>query len=263
MMKTNVLGLLALLAVANSAAAEVQTVKHRITGLFNREREADLRELVKKLEDVSVVAVDFDSAEVTFSYDPAKLFPRIKEKDWQERFDQLLRQNSRHTFGAKPLSTVPKDKLTRLVAAAERELREAALRAERRKMQERLFTADRMVSVGTLAAGVAHEINSPLATVILGLEISIERLAQLGAAAGAESVASQLREIEANLRDVHEASERVCRIAQDLRSFSWAGSDDPRGPELERRLGGTGTAGPAGATAPAQPQVPTPVPISP
>src|SRR5262245_17363618 len=74
-----------------------------------------------------------------------------------------------------------KDKLTRLVAAAERELREAADRAERRKMQERLFTADRMVSVGTLAAGVAHEINGPLATVMLGLEISLERLAQVGA----------------------------------------------------------------------------------
>jgi signal transduction histidine kinase len=130
-----------------------------------------------------------------------------------------------------------KDKLTRLVAAAERELREAALRAERRKMQERLFTADRMVSVGTLAAGVAHEINSPLATVILGLEISIERLAQLGAALRQQpEMAETLEEVGANLRDVHDASERVCRIAQDLRSFSWAGADDPRGPVAVERV---------------------------
>jgi signal transduction histidine kinase len=131
-----------------------------------------------------------------------------------------------------------KDKLTRLVAAAERELREAALRAERRKMQQRLFTADRMVSVGTLAAGVAHEINSPLATVILGLEVAIERLSQLTGALDAQPlVAANLAEVQASLRDVHDASERVCRIAQDLRSFSWAGSDDPRGPvDVERVL---------------------------
>src|SRR5688572_25423018 len=113
MMKTVVLGAL-LVAAANSAIAEVQTVKHRITGLFNREREADLREVVKQLTEVTVVTVDFDTAEVTFSYDPATLFPKMKEKDWLERFDQLLKQNSRHTFGAKPLISVPKDKLTRV-----------------------------------------------------------------------------------------------------------------------------------------------------
>ncbi len=114
MKKTIVLSLLAMLAAADSASAEVQNVKHRITGLFNREREADLREVVKKLEEVAVVAIDFDASEVTFSYDPAKLFPKMKEKDWLERFDQLLKQNSKHTFGAKPLSSVPKDKLTRV-----------------------------------------------------------------------------------------------------------------------------------------------------
>jgi copper chaperone CopZ len=113
-MKNVILGILALLAAAAPAAAEVQTVKHRITGLFNREREADLREVVQKLDEVKVVSVDFEASEVTFSYDPAKLFPKMKEKDWLERFDQLLKQNSRHTFGAKPLSTVPKDKLTRV-----------------------------------------------------------------------------------------------------------------------------------------------------
>jgi len=114
MMKTLVLGVVAVLAAAESASAEVQTVKHRITGLFSREREADLREVVKNLDEVAVVSIDFDASEVTFSYDPAKLFPKMKEKDWVERFDQLLKQNSKHTFGAKPVSTVPKDKLTRV-----------------------------------------------------------------------------------------------------------------------------------------------------
>ena len=114
MMKSVVLGVLLVLASADSAIAEVQTVKQRNTGLYSREREADLREVVKQLTEVTVVSIDFDTSEVTFSYDPATLFPKMKEKDWLERFDQLLKQNSKHTFGAKPLSSVPKDKLTRV-----------------------------------------------------------------------------------------------------------------------------------------------------
>jgi hypothetical protein len=117
MIKHLVPGLLAALALANSAAAEVQNVKHRITGLFSREREADLREAVKQLGEVAIVAIDFDTAEVTFSYDAAKLFPKVKEKDLVEKFDNLLRTNSKHTFGAKPLTTTPKDKLTRVEIA--------------------------------------------------------------------------------------------------------------------------------------------------
>src|SRR2546421_11964850 len=47
-----------------------------------------------------------------------------------------------------------KGALTRLVPAVQRELREAAGRAERRKMQEELLISDRLASIGTLAAGV-------------------------------------------------------------------------------------------------------------
>ena len=114
MMKHVLPGLLAALALASPAAAEVQSVKHRVTGLYSREREADLREAVKRMAEVTIVAIDFDSAEVTFSYDAVKLFGKVKEKDLIEKFDNLLRVNSTHTFGAKPLTTTPKDKLTRV-----------------------------------------------------------------------------------------------------------------------------------------------------
>ena len=95
-------------------APDVQPVKHRITGLFNKEREADLRESVQKLADVSIVSIDFDTAEVTFSYDPVKLLGKGNEQQLLERFDNLLRNASTHTFGIRALCTTPKEKLTRI-----------------------------------------------------------------------------------------------------------------------------------------------------
>lgn len=89
-----------------------ETVTHRVTGLFSREREADLREIVKKLEEVEVASIDFERGEASFSYDPAKLFKGVKEKDRVQRFDQLLRQASSSTFGIRPRCETPWEKLT-------------------------------------------------------------------------------------------------------------------------------------------------------
>lgn len=49
---------------------------------------------------------------------------------------------------------------------------------ERKKLQAQLIVSDRMASVGTLAAGVAHEINNPLSAVIANLEFVDEGVAR-------------------------------------------------------------------------------------
>jgi len=100
--------------IALAPALEVEQVKHRITGLFSRDREDDLRESVKRMANVALVSIDFDSGEATFEYDAAKLFKESKPKDYLERFDNMLRSASSHTFGVRPLCTTPKDKLTRI-----------------------------------------------------------------------------------------------------------------------------------------------------
>jgi len=81
--------------------------------------------------------------------------------------------------------------------------------------------AERMASIGTLAAGIAHEINAPLATVVASLELVRHDLASLGAGLGSDELGVALSE----LRDASEAAERVRQIVRDLRAFSGPGDE--------------------------------------
>lgn len=51
---------------------------------------------------------------------------------------------------------------------------------ERMRLQQRLLTADRLASIGMLAAGVAHEVNNPLGYVLNNIEMAVKELARLG-----------------------------------------------------------------------------------
>ena len=97
---------------------------------------------------------------------------------------------------------------------------------ERNQMQERLVIAERMASLGTLAAGVAHEINNPLSYVLANLTLAGEAV-ESGAAggdgdAGGAAAADELRSI---LAEAHQGAARVARIVADLRMFSRSHED--------------------------------------
>src|SRR5688500_18200291 len=110
-----------------------------------------------------------------------------------------------------------KERVDRLPRAVERELREAHLRRERTELREQLMISDRMVAVGILAAGIAHEINNPLAVVVANLELAVTDLAALIEKHGESSLAAGLRD---ELDDASAAARRVGTIVRDVKVFS-------------------------------------------
>jgi PAS domain S-box-containing protein len=104
---------------------------------------------------------------------------------------------------------------------------------ERKKLQSQLMVSDRMASVGTLAAGVAHEINNPLAAVTGNLDYMAEILGRTGgepstSANPDKSDAWLLEEIKGPINDAREAAARVRLIVRDLKIFSRSPIDGPK-----------------------------------
>ena len=82
--------------------------------------------------------------------------------------------------------------------------------------RRQLVVAERMASVGTLAAGAAHEINNPLAYVISNLDVAIEDIGAMTA----RPTAARLGELGGMLREARGGAERVRKVVRALKTFS-------------------------------------------
>jgi PAS domain S-box-containing protein len=85
---------------------------------------------------------------------------------------------------------------------------------EQRTTEAQFAFRDRMVSVGTLAAGVAHEINNPLAAVCANLELLAGAVAELAERAEIPP------EVHDRIRNASEGADRVRAIVRDLMVLS-------------------------------------------
>ncbi len=88
---------------------------------------------------------------------------------------------------------------------------------ERKQLEAQLLVSDRMASMGTLVAGVAHEINNPLASVMLNIDYITRELGLLATRSGAVAGTDRLLE---SLRAASEGAERVRDIVRNLKIFS-------------------------------------------
>ncbi len=112
---------------------------------------------------------------------------------------------------------------------------------ERREWQERVSQMERLAAVGTLVAGIGHEINNPLTAVAFNVGFAREKARRLaGASVGPEawSDPATLEDLAAGLDDAAAGAQRIKEIVAALRHIApgrtaaTSASDLPRSVEL-------------------------------
>jgi two-component system cell cycle sensor histidine kinase/response regulator CckA len=96
----------------------------------------------------------------------------------------------------------------------------------RKRLEAQLVQSDRLAALGIMAAGVAHEINNPLAYVMLNLEWIARKLP------GAAQDPASIDGLITTLDEVRHGAQRVSTIVRELRSFSRADGETRRPVDL-------------------------------
>ncbi len=111
-----------------------------------------------------------------------------------------------------------------LVVRDDRDLKEA---------QAQLQMTGRLAAMGTVAAGVAHEINNPLAFVLSNLDFALEELALPDATRREEALA----EVMDALAAARHGGERVRKIVQELKALSRSEDDSSGSVDVNALIG--------------------------
>ena len=101
---------------------------------------------------------------------------------------------------------------------------------ELKAAQAQLMQSDRLASIGLLAAGVAHEVNNPLAWLTASIEFVEDELGR----AQADLPAGRLQEPLQALAEAREGAQRIKRVVSDLKTFAHVEEGRRSALDLER-----------------------------
>lgn len=108
------------------------------------------------------------------------------------------------------------------------------------RSSRRWSAAERMASLGRLAAGVAHEINNPLAYVLGSIELLERGLSEIGSLHPEAARTGQIIcDAQSALSNAKDGVERIRSIVKDLTTFSRAVPDARRAVDVEAVLEST------------------------
>jgi len=248
-------------AIVDTAAEGIVTFSEQgIIESFNPAAQRIFDYPVEKAAGMTIEALIFPRTNELADEDPQSYFETLQAKAEDHDYEFLGRREDGSEF---PLDLAISD-----VVLGERRLFIALIRdlTKRRQLETQLFHAQKMESVGQLAAGIAHEINTPIQYVgdnarflddtFQDLDQLIEAYQQLLTACETDALTKNMiaktkqladqadiefirEEVPQAIQQSLEGAERVATIVRAMKEFSHPGGIDKQPTDLNHMIEGT------------------------
>jgi len=223
-------------AEALASTVEIALYRHALERR-GHERERWNGATLRSMTD-AVISVDL-AGHVTFMNDAAEALTGCRTQDALGRpARDVLRIRDEESLGreVRPVSQTVSPVIALGAVVVLRDV------AEPKRRQQRLDLADRLASLGTMAGGVAHEVNNPLSIVVASVEYSLEELArhrtdlEKGGGDGAGGALERLDRICLALHDVRSSADHIAGTVAALKEFSRPVSQNTGQADVRRPL---------------------------